>query len=368
MHGLEKYYHYCFGREVLVFTDHKLLVSIFKKDVATLLQRIQHILLKIHQYRIHIIYKPGPDIFIADWLLRHNHADGKDQLIKGMELWVDITQTTTDMPECPSMTELQQALSQDNHLQKSKYFIITGWPYSKDEISEELKQYWSYRDKLAVIDGIMIKARHIIIPNSFRQQVLDQLHINHMGIEKTKLIAYKCVYWHSINADIEKYIKQCPTCLEFQQTQPKEKIIYHEVPLRPWEAVGADVFHFNNINYICVVDYNSKFPIIRKLQGLSAEHLINAVSAIFAKYGIQQKLMSDAGTNFVSEKFRHFCKSINVEQAVSSAYHHQSNGQVEACIKFIKRTFKKCAESGRDKNIALLQICTTPAKSGENNV
>ena len=66
LHGLEKFYHYCFGREVLVITDHKLLVSIFKKDVATLTQWIQCILLKIHQYRVQIIYKPGPDIFIAD--------------------------------------------------------------------------------------------------------------------------------------------------------------------------------------------------------------------------------------------------------------------------------------------------------------
>ena len=46
LHGLAKFHYYCFGREVLVNTDHKLLVSIFKKDVATLSQRIQHILLK----------------------------------------------------------------------------------------------------------------------------------------------------------------------------------------------------------------------------------------------------------------------------------------------------------------------------------
>ena len=118
--------------------------------------------------------------------------------------------------------------------------------------------------------------------------------------------------------------------------------------------VGADVFHFNNINYLCVVDYNSEFPMIQKLQGLSAEHLINAVSAVFTEYGIPHKLMSDAGTNFVSEKIRCLCRSINAEQAVSLAYHHQSNGQVKACIKFIKQTFKKCAESGRNKNIALL--------------
>ena len=169
-----------------------------------------------------------------------------------------------------------------------------------------------------------------------------------------KLLAHECIYWHSINTDIAKYIKQCMTCLEFQQMQPNEKIIHHEVPLRSLEAVGADIFHFNNINYLCLVDCNSKFPIIQKLQGLSMEHLINAVSAIFAEYGILCKLMSDAGTNFVSEKFRHFCRSINIEQTVSLAYHHQSNRQVKACIKFIKQTFQKCAKSGRDKNIALL--------------
>ena len=52
LHGLEKFHHYCFGREVLIITDHKPLVSMFKKDVATLSQCI---LLKIHQYRVQII-------------------------------------------------------------------------------------------------------------------------------------------------------------------------------------------------------------------------------------------------------------------------------------------------------------------------
>ena len=74
--------------------------------------------------------------------------------------------------------------------------------------------------------------------------------------------------------------------------QPKEKIIHHDIPLRPWEVVRADVFNFNNINYLCVVDYNSKFPIIRKLQGLLAEYLINAITAIFAEYGIPHKIRS----------------------------------------------------------------------------
>ena len=76
------------------------------------------------------------------------------------------------------------------------------------------------------------------------------------------------------------------------------------------------------------------------MEGLSAESLIAAVKAIFAEYGTPQGIMSDAGSNFISEKLRNFCHSLNIEQAVSSSYHHQINRQVEDCIKFIKHTIK----------------------------
>ena len=122
-------------------------------------------------------------------------------------------------------------------------------------------------------------------------------------MKKTKLLAWESVYWHSINTDIEEFIKQCPTCLEFQQTQPKEQITHHNIPLRPWEVIRADVFQFNNKNYICIVDYHSKFPIIKGIEGLSADNLINALKIIFAEYGIPHKVMLDADTNFISEKF-----------------------------------------------------------------
>ena len=119
LHGLEKFHHYYFGREVLIITYHKPLVSMFRNDVATLSQHIQCILLKIHQYRVQIIYKPGPQIFVADWLLIHNHVEGKDKPIKDMDIWVDTIQSVTDMLDCISMTEIQ-ASTQDDHLQQLK--------------------------------------------------------------------------------------------------------------------------------------------------------------------------------------------------------------------------------------------------------
>ena len=74
--------------------------------------------------------------------------------------------------------------------------------------------------------------------------------------------------------------------------------------------------------------------------------------------------MSDVGSNFISEKFKNFCNSLNIEKAVSSLYHHQSNRQLKACIKFIKCTMKKGFNSGSDIYIALLQIRSTPLGQG----
>ena len=143
---------------------------------------------------------------------------------------MDAIQSSVDMPECISIEEIQHALLQDAHLQQLKTFIIAGWPYTKDELHTEIRLYWLYRDELVVIDGVILKGRHIIISDSLKQQVLVQLHTNHMGIEKTELLAHESVFWHNINADIEAYIKVFAKYLEFQQTQPKEKIMHHNIP------------------------------------------------------------------------------------------------------------------------------------------
>ena len=106
-----------------------------------MLHHIQHILLTLHQYRVHIIYKPGPEIFIADGLLRHNHIEGKDKPIKNMDIWLNAIQSTTDMPECVAMSEIRQTSAQDDHLQQLKSFIIARWSDTKDELHASILSY-----------------------------------------------------------------------------------------------------------------------------------------------------------------------------------------------------------------------------------
>ena len=111
--------------------------------------------------------------------------------------------------------------------------VISGLPATKDQLHINIRPYWSYKDDLAVIDGIVMKGKHIIIPKVLKQQALDQPLVIHMGIEKTELLACESIYWVNINNDIENYVKNCSTCLDFQQKQPKEKTIHHDIPMRP---------------------------------------------------------------------------------------------------------------------------------------
>ena len=100
------------------------------------------------------------------------------------------------------------------------------------------------------------------------------------------------------------------------------------------------------------------------MEGLSADNLISAFEVVFSEYSIPKRIMSDAGSNFISEKFKNFCNGLNVEQAVSSSYHNQINITVEACIKFMKHSMIKFFDSGSDIHTALLQIRLTPLGQG----
>ena len=59
--------------------------------------------------------------------------------------------------------------------------------------------------------------------------------------------------------------------------QPKENNIHHKISDKLWRVIEADMFTSDNKNYICGVDNHSKYSVIRKTEGLSADSLILAL-------------------------------------------------------------------------------------------
>ena len=102
-------------------------------------------------------------------------------------------------------------------------------------------------------------------------------------------------------------------------------------------------------------DDDTKFLTVTWTEKLMSESLIKCRKLTFAEFRLPKRILSDAGTIFNSEKFKDFCEKLNTEQAVSSYNHHQTNGQVEAYIKFVKWTMKKCFDTSTDVNLAPLQ-------------
>ena len=79
--------------------------------------------------------------------------------------------------------------------------IIKGWPDNKCDCPMFLRDFWSYRDKLSILDGLVLKGTRIIVPKSCKDELLKKLHDGHFGVECTKLCTRDSVYWPHINRD-----------------------------------------------------------------------------------------------------------------------------------------------------------------------
>ena len=51
-----------------------------------------------------------------------------------------------------------------------------------------------------------------------------------------------------------------------------------EIPTQPWKKLATDLFTYDRANYLLVVDYTTKFPVVRKLTDLTAHVVTDSVS------------------------------------------------------------------------------------------
>ena len=68
--GCIRFHQYIYGREVIVETDHKPLVPLFKKSLHDIPTRLQRFMLRLLSYNLVVIYKPGKYLYKANTLSR----------------------------------------------------------------------------------------------------------------------------------------------------------------------------------------------------------------------------------------------------------------------------------------------------------
>ena len=85
--------------------------------------------------------------------------------ILGMRITINSIEMCTDIPDCIPAEEIMLATLDDDHLGMLSKYVLYGWPSTKAAM-QVLQPYWSSRDETAIIDGIVMKGRRIIVPLS----------------------------------------------------------------------------------------------------------------------------------------------------------------------------------------------------------
>ena len=307
--ALQKFDQYVYGRPVTVQSDHKPLAAISNKPLRCAPKRLQGMLLKVQKYDIVIVYKPGPEMYLADTLSRAflpttENTRGEFERVNAVKLL-----PMTD----ERLEEMRNSTRDDAVLQQLKEVIQTGWPEVKEELPAVLAPYFSFRDEMSVYDGLVFKGERLLIPKQMRSSMKERLHSSHIGGNGCLRRARECMYWPGMTAELKEYISQCEMCSRYDTKQQRESLMSHEITERPWEKIGADLYTIDGQDYLIVIDYFSNFWEIDHLPNIKASTVIKKLKCHFARQGIPDIVVSDSGPQFACEKFANFANEWGFE-------------------------------------------------------
>lgn len=160
---------------------------------------------------------------------------------------------------------------------------------------------------------------------------------------------------------IKDKISKCSICLQYETNATKEPLLSHEVPQRPWEKVGVDIFTFKDHDYLITVDYFSGYFEIDRLPTKRIGDVVYCLKQQFCRHGIPDIVFSD-NSPFAAREFKVFAANYEFKHKTSSPRYPQSNGRVENAVKIVKRLMTKAIESRSDPFLALLDWRNTPSQ------
>ena len=347
----------------MIESDHKPLSTIIRKPISTAPKRLRRMLYQLARYDLKIQYKRGEEMYLADTLSRA-FLPGSAEEEQQPEICLQILQIDLEDSVDPGMIkEIRSAARVDPELQVLTKMVQEGWPRSKADTPDIVKPFYSYRDTISMQNGLLDKDCRVIIPKALRTKMMQQLHSSHQGMESCLRRARESFFWPSITGAVREYISGCGVCNTVKLAQEREPLQSSDTPERPWTKVGMDIFEFDKINYLVIVDYYSSYLEVEPLKDLSAATTILRVKSAFARHGIPETVVSDNGTQFVNAEFKSFAVTWKFSHITSSPRYPQSNGKAESAVKICKNIMKKAKLVKADTYLALMDYGATPLES-----
>ena len=159
MNGVEHFHHYIFDKPFEVHTDHQPLVLLSIKPLAEFSPRLQHLFLRVNQYKYTVKCMRQTGVMIADCLsciVCQNTAEDNETLN------LHVTALTMFQDGKPQDIHHQTLL--DPQLVKLARVIQNGWGENRGDLDADLHTFWIHRFNMHIANGIIMNGTRIVVP------------------------------------------------------------------------------------------------------------------------------------------------------------------------------------------------------------
>ena len=251
-------------------------------------------------------------------------------------------------------------------LQETDDTLVSYWQNAQQDLVKENKNAIV---KFVVKGGILhrvfekkdgsSRVTQLIVPVTCRKKVLEMAHdglmSGHRGIRRTYERVVSNFYWPGVRDDVTRYCRSCDRC---QKTVPKGRT--GKAPLQrmpivkiPFQRVAVDLVgpivpcsERGHRYILTVVDYATRYPEAVALKRIDTISVAEGLIDIFSRVGFPVEVLSDRGSQFVSEIMQEVSRLLSMKQLFTSPYHPMCNGLVEKWNGTLKSILKRlCAET-----------------------
>jgi Integrase zinc binding domain/Integrase core domain len=200
----------------------------------------------------------------------------------------------------------------------------------------------------APLDG----SRQIVIPAVLRPRLLHLEHFpkvaGHPGMTKMFRSMRKRFLWKHMAADVSETIRQCPICAKNRVNERKRTSFLKLFPASsPLDYVSMDILgplpktKHGNLFLLVITDRFSKLMRTVPLWTITALSVAKAFcEAWLFSYGPPRYLLTDNGAQFAPKFFLAVCRELGIAKVFTTAYHPQTNGQVERFNRTINNSLR----------------------------